>query len=246
MKRLIIVILMFCSILLLITPETKASDPPTIEGPEVIYKQANRVLTISTILPLYTSTAGEVIVIEDDYTGFGNVPGIYTIKLGVDGEEVEKDIQISVRNLIGNVIAVSKNDDVITIHLHKSQELTPQAIINVLVNIQFITVNSTTEIAILTDTYSDNSNAPGTYTFEFHLATTAGTEETHEINLQVNNTEQLIPDVTIEKVPLINWPNLWENVKEFAVTIIYFAAMIFVLFIAFKLVYMKKKKGASR
>jgi len=246
MKKMVIVILMVISILLFLTPETKASDPPTIEGPEVIYKQANRVLTISTILPLYTSTAGEVIVLSDAYTGNGNIPGIYTIKLGVEGEEVEKDIQISVRNLIGNVIAVSKKNGDIKIHLHKSQELTPQAIIQVLVNIQFITVNSTTEIAILTDTYSDNSNAPGTYVFEFHLATTAGTEETHEISLQVNNTEQLVPDVKIEKVPLIDWPNLWENVKEFAVTILYFAAMIFILFLGFKFVFLRKKKGAHR
>jgi len=246
MKRLIIVILMFFSIMLLITPETKASDPPTIEGPEVIYKQANRVLTISTILPLYTSTAGEVVVISDAYTGSGNIPGIYTIKLGVQGEEIEKDIQISVRNLIGNVIAVSKKNDNIKIHLHKSQELTPQAIINVLVNIQFITVNSTTEIAILTNTYSDNSNSPGTYVFEFHLATTAGTEETYEITLQVNDSEQLVPDVLIEKTPLIDWSNLFGGFKEFVVTILYFAAMILILFIGFKLVFMKKKKGASR
>lgn len=246
MKRLIIVILLMFSIMILLTPEAKASDPPTIEGPEVIYKQANRVLTISTILPLYTSTAGDVIVLSDAYTGNGNIPGIYAIKLGVEGEEVEKNIQVSVRNLIGNVIAVSKKNDIITIHLHKSQELTPQAIIQVLVNIQFISVNSTTEIAILTNTYSDNSNAPGTYVFEFHLATTAGTEETHEINLQVNNSEQLIPDVTIEKVPLIDWPNLWDKVKEFVVTIAYFAAMMFVVFIGFKIVYMKKKKGAHR
>ena len=166
-----------------------------IVGPDVVYKEADRVLTLTTILPLYSSTLGDIEVLDDAYTGFGDIPGIYTINLGVVGGIQEKLIDVSVRNRIGNVIAVTQTGEDYTIILHKNYLLTQNDIIDVLVNVQMITYNSTTEIYILTDTYSDNSASPGTYTFEFHLANSAGFEQLYEVAIQVNNTEKLLPDI---------------------------------------------------
>jgi hypothetical protein len=173
-----------------------------IVGPDVIYKEADRVLTLSTILPLYSSTLGDVTVLSDTYTGYGDRPGIYTLQLGVEGFPNTKTVDISVRSTIGNVIAVTQTLDEYTIILHKNFLLTQNDIIDILVNVQMISFTSTTEIFILTDTYSDNKEAPGTYLFEFHLANSAGFEEVYVVNLQVNNSEKLLPDIVESTVSL--------------------------------------------
>jgi hypothetical protein len=186
-----------------------------IVGPDVIYKPTDKVLTLSGIKALYsTQEEGDIEVIEDNYTGFGDKPGIYTIVLGVGA--FEKEIQVSVRN-IGNVVAVTRVVDDYTIHMFKNQSLTVNGIIDVLQNIQLITVTSTTEITILTNTYTDNMDAPGTYVFEFHLANTAGFEQTYEVNIKVSNSEKLLPDIVVNDRSTEFWNNLWLFFQPVAV-----------------------------
>jgi len=199
MKKILILLNLILFVLLLAFPVHAAEGD--IVGPDVIYKESERVLTLSTILPLYSSSLGDVEVLDDNFTGFGDIPGIYTIQLGVvDQPLITKTIEVSVRNTIGNVIAVTETDDVYTIILHKNYILTSNAIVDILVNVQMIEYTSTTEIFILTDTYKDNQESPGTYTFEFHLANAAGFEEVYLVYLQVNNTEKLLPDIVETKV----------------------------------------------
>jgi hypothetical protein len=167
-----------------------------ITGPDVVYKQANKVLTTTSILGMYESSNGAITIKTDGYTGNGDKPGIYQIVLEDSGGT--KSIDISVRSKLGNVIAVTRTNDAYTIHMHKNNTLTEFEIIKVLENVQLITYTSTTEIYILTNTYSDNADAPGNYTFEFYIANASGFEETIEIYLKVMNTEKLLPDLQID------------------------------------------------
>jgi uncharacterized membrane protein (DUF485 family) len=222
-------------LLFMINIEIIHAESPDIVGPDVIYKDKDRILTQSIILDLYSSDLGDLEFTDDQYTGYGDVPGIYSMTLGVIDGVAEKEIEINVRQTIGSVIAVTKTGSDYTIHMHKNNVLTSNDIITVLENVQMITVTSTTEISILTNTYEDNSTAPGIYTFEFHLATTSGIEETYEIGIKVNTTEQLLPDMVIED-DSIDWAGLIKTLGSGALVVMAIVATA-------TYVWKKNKKG---
>jgi hypothetical protein len=232
----IIILLVLLGTLPFLKLNTYASEEDVIVGPDVIYKEASRVLTLSTILPLYESIAGNVTVKTDNYTGFGDKPGIYQINLTVD-DTIFKMVDISVRQKIGNVIAVTQTDDQYRIILHKNNILTNNDIIDVLVNVQMITYTSTTEIFILTDTYTENNESPGLYAFEFHLANAAGYEETFIVEIQVNNTEKLTPDIQVERM------NYQQLILNTLYTLGSIALFIGALYLIAKLNKRAKRKG---
>jgi len=193
-------LIIFLSLLLFsIKAPISYATTDTITGPEIVFKQADKILTITQILALYESELGEVSVESDDYTGNGDVPGNYAVTLGVEDET--KTISINVRQTIGPVIAVTVTDGDYQVILHKNTVLTANEIIDVLINVQMIVVTSSTQITVLTNTYQDNATAPGTYSFEFYLATISGLEETYLITLKVNDTETLVPDIVLEDDP---------------------------------------------
>lgn len=193
MKKIIIFILMiFTSLSLGI--QTYASEGEII-GPDIIYKQHDKVLTMSTIKSLYSSSEA-ITVTLDEYTGYGNIPGIYDVTFTAGTQT--KDVLISVRQTLGNVIAVTLQNEEYTIHVYKNVTLSPQDIIDVLVRINYITVTSTTHISSLTNTYTENASAPGNYVFEFRIATTSGYEDIYQVKLRVTNTEELTPDILIQ------------------------------------------------
>jgi hypothetical protein len=203
MKKLFILLILISMTFLSITKTTYAVGE--IEGPDVIYKASNSVLTMTTIKDLYSSIHGDIEVLTDGYTGFGDVPGIYQITFGVVSTAYQKVVDVSVRSTIGNVIAVTSIGETYTIHMHKNLTLTANEIVDVLVNVQMIEYTSTTEITILTNTYADNPDAPGLYTFEFHIADTSGNESTHLTYIKVNNTDKLLPDIVYEDPTSLTW-----------------------------------------
>ena len=227
-KRICYIVLMLLASLSVLSLNLHAAEGDIV-GPDVIYKESNRILTLSTILPLYSSSLGDVTIKQDAYTGFGDKPGLYSILLGVAGQTQEKNITVSVRNTIGNVIAVTKTDDLYTIVLHKNYVLTQNDIVNVLVNVQMITYTSTTEIFILTDTYTANRESPGLYAFEFHLANAAGYEEVYLVNIQVNNSEKLLPDIVETR---LNFTTVVKNVFYIILSVL---ALVGVLILIAKL-----------
>lgn len=233
MKKIVfLIILMLMAFLSLVKPVYALDE---IVGPDVIYKSSRSVLTMTTIKALYSSSEGDIEVLTDGYTGFGNIPGIYEVTLGVESTAYQKSIDVSVRNTIGSVIAVTSTFDEYTIHMHKNLTLTPNDIIDTLVNVQMIEYTSTTEIQILTDTYSDNANAPGLYTFEFYIADTAGNEDTHLIYLKVNNTDKLLPDIVYEDPSDLTW------LKD----ALYIVGTILAIFVSFILI-LKFSKHSKR
>lgn len=198
MKKLIIILIILSALMLPTEVHAVGED---ITGPDVIFKEADKILTISQILELYSSELGDVIATEDNFTGNGDATGNYAVTLGVSETSASKAISINVRQTIGSVIAVTVTDDAYEIILHKNTTLTPNQIIDVLINVQMIVVTSSTEITVLTNTYTANATAPGNYSFEFYLATTSGVEETYLITLQVNDTETLVPDIILDDPP---------------------------------------------
>lgn len=192
MKKILSLLLL--AILSLLFGITAKASTESITGPDVIYKQKDKFLTLSQILDLYSSNDGEVYAVNDSYTGYGDIPGIYDIVLGVQGTQIQRTITISVRNTIGNVIAVTNTDGAIAIHVYKNVTLTHQQIIDILVNIQYVSLTSTTQTQTITNSYTENANAPGNYVYEFRLMTTSGYENVYNITIKVSNSDELLPD----------------------------------------------------
>lgn len=216
------------------TVPTDAASSDII-GPDVIYKQVDRYLVMSDILPLYSSTSGSIVIVSDEYTGYGDIPNLYDVVLGVENQTYTKSIIISVRQTIGDVIAVSKTGDLYTIHVNKDVTLSTTNIREILQNIQMIQVSSTTILQEITNTYKVNQNSPGNYIFEFRLISLNGIEEFHTINIRVSNTNQLVPDDLIEPSPRPT-----QSFRGFIYTIGFISILIVgVLFIQKK----RKKRG---
>ena len=215
--------------------DVKAIDEEII-GPDIIYKQYDKVLTMSTIKALYQAPE-DIVVTYDEYTGYGDIPAIYdvTFSSGI----LEKEIQISVRQTLGNVIAVTFQDDAYMIHVYKNIILSQDDIIDILVRINYITVTSTTGIFSLTNTYSENASAPGTYVYEFMLATTSGFESTHTVSIKVSNTEELTPDIELQPVDV----NIFAiNINsDLIIALALLIAVITIVYLKFK-----KKKGNKK
>ncbi|MDX9692510.1 MAG: hypothetical protein RBT45_08635 [Acholeplasmataceae bacterium] len=236
MKKIIILTLILLSSLSLGISAAAAEGDPII-GPDVIYKQYDKVLTMSTIKSLYTADE-EIEITYDEYTGYGNIPAMYDVTLTA-GEQT-KDIIISVRQTLGNVIAVTYQNEEYTIHVYKNVLLEFEDIKDILVRINYITVTSTTQLFTLTNNYTENASAPGNYTFEFMLATTSGYEEIHEINIRVTNSEELTPDIVIQ--PGVN-ANLFVMIFTFE-NVLLFIVFIIVIIIAYQ--YFNKKKKTQK
>lgn len=192
MKRILSLLLL--ALISVVSGIRAEASTESITGPDVIYKQRDKFLTLSQILDLYSSNDGEVYAVNDSYTGYGDIPGIYDIVLGVSGSQNQRTITISVRNTIGNVIAVTSTDGAIAIHVYKNVTLTHQQIIDILVNIQYVSLTSTTQTQTITNSYTENANAPGNYVYEFRLMTTSGYENIYNITIKVSNSDELLPD----------------------------------------------------
>lgn len=228
MKRIIAILILTLSMIMIsILDQTVYAAEPEIIGPDIIYKQSDMILTMSQIKSLYSSSYGAIVVTEDDYTGNGDVPGIYEYTIGVEGQEFIKVAAVSVRLTIGNVIAVTEQDMIYSIHVYKSTILSPQDIIDVLVRIQLIVVNSTTHVTLLTNTYTENASAPGTYNFEFRLATTSGLESTHEVFIRVTNSEELTPEEILVPEHSTDIADIVELVLLAILAVIVFAIAIY-------------------
>src|SRR6056297_1797245 len=75
----------------LINTKTLYAAASDINGPEVIHKEMDQVFTIGDLLSLYDH---DVFIESDGFTGYGNIPGEYTIVL-TQGS-ITKDVTIFV------------------------------------------------------------------------------------------------------------------------------------------------------
>jgi len=236
MKKITVLVLLILSILAG-SLKVNASSTDVIIGPDVIHKQSNHILTVSSILSLYSSSLGQVQILEDNYTGYGNILGSHSMVLtATDGQnQINKSIEVIVISELGNVKAVTNYKD---IHLKNTQILTPSDIVYVLEKTGYIVITSTTQMMILENTYTENASNAGQYLFEFRLVNSAGVDQVYSSIINVSNDDNLfIPDITFE-APASAFSMIWK----FIVSIFYLAVFLFVGYALYKLVTKPRKK----
>lgn len=236
MKKITVLVVLVLISMFAFTKTTYASSTDII-GPDIIHKQANSILTVADILSLYSSTHGVVGIAEDNYTGYGNVLGDHTMQLYVsDGTIVfTKNITIAVVQTLGNVKAVA---DYKNIHLKSDQLLTVSDIVYVLERTGYVQITATTQMLIISDTYSANKSTPGTYTFEFRLVNSAGLDQIYTSMIYVSDGADLfVPDVIFEAKPTV-WTQIWSV----ATSVFYLAVFVGIGYVIYKVVSKPRKK----
>lgn len=191
MKKVILITLLSMA-LLISTSHVYAADE-VIDGPDLIQKQYDQILTLSQILELYSSNLGDPYVLTEDYVGNGDVPGIYTVTISVSS--YTKDVSIKVLQTLGDVIAVTGDD---TIYVYKDKTMTNNEIINTFINAKQLLIDASTSFIVMTNQYRENPNTPGVYLFEFKSVSTDGSEETYTTYIKVSPEDQIVPDVEID------------------------------------------------
>lgn len=104
-------VLLIAALSVLAFASTSVSAASDIDGPSIVHKEANQVFTIGDLLSMYDM---DVFIETDGYTGYGNVPGEYTIVL-TQGL-LTKDVTIIVVEDWGNL---EKSNDVLYVTDYK-------------------------------------------------------------------------------------------------------------------------------
>ena len=234
MKKITVLILLLVSIFAC-SIQVNASSTG-ITGPDVIHKQYNHILTISDIIGVYSSELGQIQIMEDNYTGYGNILGSHGITLAAsDGTTTAtKTVEILVVAELGNVTCVANYKD---IHLKTNQILTPSQIVYVLEKTGYIEITASTQMMILSNSYTENAEIEGQYLFEFRLVNSAGIDAVYSSIINVSDDENLfIPDITF--VPEASFlSKAWDTILFF----LYLA--IFLAFIYYAAKAFKKLRG---
>jgi len=235
MKKITVFVLLILSIF---TASLQVNASSTdITGPDVIHKQYNHILTIAEILSLYSSGLGQIQILDDNYTGYGNELGSHQITLYATNGSLEatKIIQIIVIRELGNVTCVADQKD---IYLKNTQILSPSDIVYVLEKTSYIQITSTTQMMILTNTYSDNSDTEGQYLFEFRMVNSAGIDQVYSSIINVSDNENLfVPDIVFE-APV----TAWSKVLNAITSLLYVCLFGLIGFGVYKVVTKPRKK----
>lgn len=189
---------------------------PVINGPTKIVKPQTEILTISDILKdveAHDNYDGDITdkikVIEDNYTGFGNIVGSYTITLEVEdnsGNKTQKVITIEVLDNIPPVFFV----DNFFITVDQSVKLSRQDIIDLLIRTGQLTVTSQTTVTTVLDEYTGNENVPGMYAMSLRATSTDGNEQEYSVVVSVLNSYEELED-PIELEPQITFIDAIKN-----------------------------------
>lgn len=199
MKKLALLLILFS--LIFFTPQQVHASGASIIGPDTIHKQSNAILTMGDIVEMYSSSLGIIQVMEDGYTGKGNILGTHLITLfATNGtDHAYKTISVIVIPELGPVKAVGDSKN---IYLRTTQVLAPEQIVRVLEKTGHITITSTTQMMTLTNTYVGNEETPGQYLFEFRLVNSAGVDMVYSSIIRVVADGALfVPDIPIVFTP---------------------------------------------
>lgn len=236
MKKItVLVILIFSMFASSMTIHATGAD---IIGPSVIHKEQHKILTISDIISLYSSSLGYIQISDDQYTGFGNILGSHSIELyATNGTlQASKNITIIVVPSLGNVLAVT---DYKNIFLRTNQTLSPSQIVAVLEKTGHIQITATTQMMMLVNTYTENASTPGIYYFEFRLVNAAGINNVYSSVITVSeDMDPFIPDIVFEAPPSL-LSRMWRFLEPF----VYIGVVIALLILYAK--HKKKRKKAN-
>jgi hypothetical protein len=178
-----------------------ASD---IDGPSIVHKEANQVFTIGDLLSMYDM---DVFIKTDGYTGYGNVPGEYTIVL-TQGL-LTKDISIIVVEDWGNL--VESNDvlyvsDLKDIYVSNDRMLTLYEIIFYIYDATgYVVTEYQFRYEELLNEYHSSFDdegviLEGSYELTFRLTYYTGEQSTYSAKIHVVELQEL-PGIILEAPP---------------------------------------------
>lgn len=206
-KTILLFIILVASLTVLIRPVYAVGD---INGPDVIYKDSNEIVNVNDITTLYTSAYAGILIHEDNFTGYGHIPGSHKIILKATDGLTEKFKEITVivtQNKIPDItidnetynvfslVGIASNNYTFVTTANKL--ITVESIRDTLVNLNLLTIYGASSKNIIIDTYTENSEVPGNYILNFKIMDTTGAIRTFNTNIIVRASmedwEQLDP-----------------------------------------------------
>lgn len=180
-----------------------------ISGPSVIHKEKNQVFTIGDLLKLYDN---DVFIDEDNFTGYGNVPGEYIITL-IQGFET-KDVTIVV---VEDWKQLSRSNDILfvtdykNIYVSNNRNLTLyETIYYIYDTTGYVETDYQFRYEELLDEYhssfEDGIILPGSYQMIFRLTYFSGLQSTYSVSIHTIEIQELAgiileaPPNTMDKI----------------------------------------------
>lgn len=192
---------------------------PVISGTSVITKPSNSILTVASIQSQLTANdfiegnkTAQISVKTDDYTGFGNIVGSYTVTFEVADSKGNTSTYLVTVNVVDNIAPIIFIRDGVSIVLKADEVLTRDQIISILqVTEQVQNVTQTTQFSFLIDEYQGNEEIPGIYMMSVKVSNVSGNESLH--NLMINVLESDTEDDIIVDEPVVEWyMHIWNFV----------------------------------
>lgn len=161
-----------------------------IKSSMVVIKSSNTLLTKDELMKkviCLDDIDGEIIdfeVISDSYTGFGDKSGTYSIKFSASDKaknSAEFEITIAVVTNLEDIIIY----DYTKVVTPANRKLSKTDFANILKTCGYYTESTTTYIDVDCEAYESSSELPGTYLVECSLKSTAGTEKTITLTVEV-------------------------------------------------------------
>lgn len=238
MKKIIILITILL-MAILTTLQPAYANPPTISGPDVVFKQASSIITINDIILLYEMPNHYIMVGNDEYTGNGATVGTYNVSIiATDGiNDIIKPIKVKVLSNLGDVTLVGDGN----IYVRPDQVLNFDKIRRTLTNVNHIHISVGTGYQIITDTYTGNESTPGVYNYAFKLVSASGNIQNVQIKIYVSDDfTQFVHD---EIIPADPSPidNMLGGAWSFILDGIFIVGIVIVVYFVWKL-FIKKKK----
>lgn len=202
-KRLSVLFVFALFVLTLTSTEVSAASD--ISGPSIIHKEANQVFTTMDLLSLYEL---DVFITEDNFTGYGNVPGEYSIVL-TQGSKT-KHVSVIVVESWGELI--NSNDvlfvtDYKDIYVSSDRVLTPYEIMYyIYTSTGYVETEYQFRYEEISNAYhnsidEDSKLVPeGEYEYQFRLTYFTGNQVTNTATIHVVELPEL-PGVILEAPP---------------------------------------------
>lgn len=195
---------LFVAALFVFATTTSVGAATGIDGPSVVHKEKNQVFTIGDLLSMYDV---DVFVQTDGYTGYGNVPGEYTVVL-TQGYTT-KDVTVVVVENWGNL---TESNDVLYVADYKDIYVSNDRMLTLYEIIYYIydtTGYVVTEYQFryeeLLDEYHSSFNEDdtideGSYELSFRLTYYSGEQATYSALIHVVEIQEL-PGIILEPPP---------------------------------------------
>lgn len=178
---------------------------PTFSGPSVISTSNNTILTESDVRKQITAhddidgnLTGRIELVEDNFTGKGNVVGRYTIKYKVTDNAGNTETHTVIIERLDKIPPIIMVEDGVSIRTNPNAPLTHQIIIDILQATGQVVVNASTSFSFPLDEYTGNEQTPGIYAMSVVARSTNGNESIHNLSITVLDDSEGGDDIIID------------------------------------------------